>query len=122
MSYKITRKNESYTYEAPGHYDVRTTRLHDPQDVNSGGVTMGLSHFLPGGGCNYGSNPKESVYYIIEGQMYLESEVGTENEVKTTLYAGDSYHCGPGTSKSVVNTGTTATQMLVVLITPPEVK
>ena len=120
MSYKITRKDEAYTYEAPGHYDVRTTRLHDPQDVNSGGITMGLSHFLPGGGCNYGSNAKESVYYIIKGQMYLESEVGTENEVKTTLYAGDTYHCGPDTKKSVVNNGTTACQMLVVLITPPE--
>jgi quercetin dioxygenase-like cupin family protein len=52
--------------------------------------------------------------------MYLESEVGTENEVKTTLYAGDTYHCGPGTAKSVVNTGATACQMLVVLINPPE--
>ena len=120
MSYKITRKNEAYTYEAPGHFDVRTTRLHDPKDVNSGGITMGLSHFLPGGGCDYGANAKESVYYIIEGQMYLESEVGTEDEIKTTLYAGDTYHCGPNTKKSVVNNGTTACQMLVVLITPPE--
>ena len=120
MSYKITRKDGSYTYEAPGHFDVRTTRLHDPQDVNNGGTIMGLSHFLPGGGCNYGSNPKESIYYIIEGQMYLESEVGTPDEVKTTLYAGDSYHCGPNTSKSVVNNGTVSAQMLVVLVTPPE--
>ena len=120
MSYKITRRDEAYTYEAPGHFDVRTTRLHDPQDVNSGGITMGLSHFLPGGGCNYGANAKESIYYIVKGQMYLESELGTENEVKTTLYKGDTYHCGPGTSKSVVNNGPTACQMLVVLITPPE--
>jgi len=120
MSYKITRKNEAYTYEAPGHFDVRTTRLHDPQDVNSGGITMGLSHFLPGGGCEYGSNARESIYYVIDGEMYLESELGTENEVKTTLYAGDTYHCGPHTKKSVVNTGSTACQMLVVLITPPE--
>jgi quercetin dioxygenase-like cupin family protein len=119
MSYKITRKNEAYTYEAPGHFDVRTTRLHDPQDVNVGGIVMGLSHFLPGGGCNYGANAKETIYYIIEGQMYLESEVGTPNEVKTTLYAGDSYHCGPGTSKSVVNNGTVSAQMLVALATPP---
>ena len=51
MSYKITRKNEAYRYEAAKHFDVRTTRLHDPQDVNDGVVTMGLSHFLPGGGC-----------------------------------------------------------------------
>ena len=81
---------------------------------------MGLSHFLPGGGCEYGANQRESIYYIIEGQMYLESELGTENEVKTTLHAGDTYHCGPGTRKSVVNTGTTACQMLVVLINPVE--
>ena len=120
MSYKITRKNEAYTYEAPGHFDVRTTRLHDPQDVNSGGITMGLSHFLPGGGCKYSSNAKESIYYIIEGQMYLESEVGTENEIKTTLYAGDTYHCGPDTKKSVVNNGSTVCQMLVALANPSE--
>jgi len=120
MSYKITRKEEAYTYEAPGHFDVRTTRLHDPQDVNAGGITMGLSHFLPGGGCNYGANAKESIYYIVKGEMYLECEVGTENEIKTTLYKGDSFHCGPNTSKSILNTGSTSTQMLVVLITPAE--
>ena len=119
MSYKITRREEAYFYVAPGHYDVRTTRLHDLQDVNNGGMTMGLSHFLPGGGTTYGSNTRESIYYIISGQMYLESEVGTENEVKTTLHEGDSYHCGPNTQKSVVNNGATTCQMLVVLITPP---
>ena len=121
MSYKITRKNEAYTYTANGHFDVRTTRLHDPEDVNNGGLVMGLSHFLPGGGIEYSSNPKESIYYVLEGQMYIESELGTENELKTTLYAGDSYHCGPHTKKSALNTGTTSAQMLVALTTPPEV-
>ena len=120
MSYKITRKDGSYNYEAKGHFDCRTTRLHDPQDVNAGGITMGLTHFLPGGGTEYGSNAKESIYYIIEGQMYLESELDTPDEVKTTLYAGDSYHCGPNTKKSVKNTGTTSSQMLVAMINPPE--
>jgi quercetin dioxygenase-like cupin family protein len=120
MSYKITKKEEAYTYQAPGHFDVRTTRLHDPQDVNAGVLTMGLSHFLPGGGLEYNSNPRESIYYIIEGQMYLECEVGTENEVKTTLYAGDSCHFGPNTKKSALNTGMTAAQMLVALVPPVE--
>jgi len=120
MSYKITRKHEAYSYNAPGHFDCRTTRLHDPQDVNAGGITMGLSHFLPGGGCEYGANAKESIYYVIDGQMYLESELGTEKEIKTTLFAGDTYHCGPGTKKSIVNNGAASCQMLVVLITPPE--
>ena len=118
MSYKITRRDEPYTYEAAGHFDVRTTRVHDAADVNQGGITMGLSHFLPGGGSEYGSNPKESIYYIVEGQMYLESELGTPDEVKTTLYAGDSYHCGPNTKKSIVNNGTDSCKMLVCLATP----
>jgi len=120
MSYKVTRKEEAKKYEAPGHFDVLATRLHNPQDVNAGGITMGLSHFLPGGGLEYNSNAKESLYYILEGQMYIESELGTENELKTTLYAGDSYHCGPGTKKSAVNTGATSTRMLVVIVVPPE--
>ena len=122
MSYKITRKDGTYNYTAKGHFDCRTTRVCDAVDVNQGSVTLGLTHFLPGGGCQYGANAKESIYYIVEGQMYLESEVGTPDEVKTTLYAGDCYHCGPNTKKSVVNNGTVSSQMLVVLVTPPEEK
>jgi len=120
MSYKITRKDEPYTYDAAGHFDVRTTRVHDAGDVNRGMMTIGLSHFLPGGGSQYGSNAKESVYYIVEGQMYLESELDTPDEVKTTLYAGDSFHCGPDTKKSILNNGTDSCKMLVCLVTPPE--
>lgn len=118
MSYKVTKKNEVYNYEAPNHFDCRSTRVHDAADVNGGTITVGLSHFLPGGGCTYGSNAKESVYYVITGEMYLESEVGTPNEIKTTLYAGDSYHCGPGTNKSIINTGNISSAMLVALAEP----
>lgn len=114
MSYKIVRRNEATFYEAPGHYDVRCTRLHNPQDVNEGKVVMGLSHFLPGGGCKYGSNPCESIYYIVEGEMDIELEDGT----KTTLHQGDSFHCGPNTPKGIQNNGPVTCQMLVVIIPP----
>ena len=113
MSYKIVRKNEAYTYEAPGHFDVRTTRLHNPQDVNDGKLTVGLSHFLPGGGCEFGNNPMESVYYIISGQMTLKTD-----DCETVLMPGDTFHCGPGTNKSIINDGNESTQMLVVLTNP----
>ena len=118
MSYKIVRKNEAVVYNPAKHYDMRATRLHNPEDVNEGSITMGLSHFLPGGGCEYGSNNKESIYYIIEGQMDIEVEIGSPNEVKTTLHAGDSFHCGPGTMKGIHNNGTTTAQMLVVIVSP----
>jgi quercetin dioxygenase-like cupin family protein len=118
MSYKVTRKDEAYKYEAPKHFDVRTTRLHDPQDVNEGVITMGLSHFLPGGGCEFGANPLESIYYIIEGQMELKVEGDNGLEFTTTLVKGDSFHCGPNTKKSVLNSGMESCQMLVALVKP----
>lgn len=116
MSYKIVRRNEATTYEAPGHFDVRTTRLHNPVDVNNGKLVMGLSHFLPGGGTEFGGNPLESIYYIIEGEMDLEAEDG----IKTTLHVGDSFHCGPFTKKGIKNNGTVSCQMLVCLLPPDQ--
>lgn len=116
MSYKIVRKAEATSYEAPGHFGVLPTRLHNPQDVNDGKMIMGLSHFLPGGGCEFGSNPLESIYYIISGEMTLKTD-----DEETVLHAGDTFHCGGGTNKSILNTGTEACQMLVCLV-PPEAK
>ena len=74
MSYKITRRTDAVPYEVPGHYNMCPTRLHNPGDVNDGRITVGLSHFLPGGGCQFGSNMLESIYYIIEGEMELTTE------------------------------------------------
>lgn len=113
MSYKIVRKAEAYAYEAPLHYNVLATRLHNPEDVNDGRMVMGLSHFLPGGGCEFGSNHMESIYYIIAGQMTLKTE-----DCETVLYQGDTFHCGGGTKKSVYNSGTESCQMLVCLLPP----
>ena len=91
MSYKIVRKEDAYPYEAPKHYNMLPTRLHNPQDVNDGVLTVGLSHFLPGGGCEFSNNAMESVYYIISGDMTLKTEDG-----ETVLHAGDSFHCCGG--------------------------
>ena len=113
MSYKITRRTDAVPYEAPGHYNMCPTRLHNPGDVNDGRITVGLSHFLPGGGCQFGSNMLESIYYIIEGEM----ELTTEHET-TILHAGDSFHCGTGTQKAIQNHGPVSCQMLVILTKP----
>lgn len=115
MSYKIVQKHEAYRYEAPGHFDVLTTRLHDPDDVNAGQLIMGLSHFLPGGGTELGSNPKESIYYVQKGELTMTTDNG-----EFVLHEGDSFHCGPDTQKAVRNTGASVCEMLVVLTTPHE--
>ena len=113
MSYKIVRKSDAYAYEAPGHYNMLPTRLHNPEDVNDGKLVVGLSHFLPGGGCQFGNNPMESVYYIISGEMTLTTDDG-----ETVLHEGDTFHCGPGTNKGIQNNGTETCKMLVCLTNP----
>ena len=107
-----------YTYSAPGHYDCEPTRLHDnaasgANGIEDGKMIMGITYFQPGGRTDYGANPLESIYYILEGEMTLKTEDG-----ETVLKAGDSYHCAGGVAKSVTNTGSTVTQMLVCLLPP----
>jgi len=113
MSHKVTRANEAYTYVAPAHYDVRTTRLHDPEDVEGGQLIMGLSHFLPGGGLEANTNAMEFIYYVVKGEMTVKVD-GKEYVLK----AGDSIHCGPNTMKEAKNTGIVTAEMLVVLLPP----
>ena len=118
MSYKVTYANESVPYEAPGHFDVRTTRLHNPGDINEGTIVNGLSHFLPGGGAEPAVTAFEMIYYIVSGEMTVE--LYDENDVPTkyVLHAGDSVHFGKGTKRGCLNTGIVAAQMLVIMIKP----
>ena len=112
MSYKVTLKNESYKYEAPGHYDVLTTRLHNPEEVNDGTIVMGLSHFLPGGGAEMAVAKFEMIYYIQKGEMTVTMDDGTDH----VLQAGDSIHFGPGTGRACKNTGVVGSEMIVIMI------
>jgi quercetin dioxygenase-like cupin family protein len=109
MSYKVTGVDESRNYEAVGHYDVRTTRLHDASEVG-GVITLGLSHFLPGGGAEMAKAAKELIYYVTEGQM----TVYTDDDQAHVLNAGDSIHMSPNQRRGCKNTGHSAAKMLVI--------
>lgn len=122
MSYKITRKEEARPYEAPGHFKVLPTHLHIPPEVNEGRMVMGLSHFLPGGGCEFGAPPLETIYYVLSGEMTVKTEDG-----EFVLHEGDSLHSGIGTGKSILNTGVETCKLLVCLLpsadaVPPDQK
>ena len=114
MSYKIVRKADAYPYEAPKHYNMLATRLHNPQDVNDGVLTVGLSHFLPGGGANMAPAKFEMVYYIQKGEMTVSLDDGKDY----VLHAGDSLHFGPGTGRACQNTGVECAEMITVMIKP----
>ena len=107
-----------YAYSAAGHYECVPTRLHDidgkgANDIEGGKIIMGITYFVPGGSTEFTSNPMESIYYILTGEMTLKTDDG-----ETVLHAGDSFHCVGGVNKSVTNTGTEVCQMLVVLQPP----
>ena len=109
-----------YAYSAAGHYECVPTRLHDidgagANDIEGGKIIMGITYFVPGGSTKFTSNPMESIYYILTGEMTLKTEDG-----ETVLHAGDSFHCVGGVNKSVRNTGTEVCQMLVVLQPPQQ--
>ncbi|MCL1828479.1 MAG: cupin domain-containing protein [Oscillospiraceae bacterium] len=114
MSYKVVRRAEATRYEVPNHFDVRTTRLCNPDDVNDGAIVLGLSHFLPGGGANVSPAKMETVYYMISGEMTIELYDDNDKIEKFVLTAGDAVHFGKGTKRSCVNTGHEAAKMLVV--------
>jgi len=116
--YKITKKDGTYVYTAPGHNECKCTRLHDPQDVDNGRLINGITHFLPyGGGTDFAANPAESIYFILKGEMTFKGEDGVE----TVLTEGDSVHIAGGSPKCVTNTGCTVAEMHVILL-PPEQK
>lgn len=110
--YKVTKACEAVTYEPPGHYDVRCTNLHKPVDVEAGEISLGLSHFLPGGGAEMAPAPVEMFYYIAEGEM----TVTTDDGEKHVLQKGDSIHMAKGCGRESKNTGIVTAQMLVCLI------
>lgn len=111
--YKITKKEDTYTYTAPGHNDCKLTRLHDPKDVDGGKIIFSRSHFLPaGGGTEFASNTAESIYYVEEGSLLFKGEDGTE----TLLGKGDSVHIAANSKKCVTNVGVDTAIMLVVLL------
>ena len=113
--YFIRKKEDVYTYTAPGHLECKCTRLHDPQDVDGGQLINGITYFLPyGGGTEFAANPAESIYFILKGTMMFKGEDGVE----TVLNAGDSVHIAGGSPKCVTNIGTDAAEMHVILLPP----
>lgn len=90
---------------------MRATRLHDAADVE-GKITLGLSHFLPGGGAEMARSPKELLYYIVEGEMTVSTDDGKEY----VLQAGDSIHFSPNQGRASKNNGKDAAKMLVISV------
>ena len=104
---KMEWKN-AYKYEAPGHFDVTTLRLHGKEESGAKKILMGLSHFLPGGGCDMGATPTEKIYYVLEGEITIKTDA--EDII---LKKNDSIFIGPGENRAIINNTNKPVSMLV---------
>ena len=58
-----------------------------------------------------GSAPVELLYYVVEGEITVETDDGE----KHILHSGDSIHFSPQQGRSVLNTGFNCAKMLVIM-------
>jgi mannose-6-phosphate isomerase-like protein (cupin superfamily) len=98
-------------YAAAGHFNMAALKLHGKEETGSTKYWMGLSHFLPQGGAEFGATPTEKVYFVLEGEV----TVIDGNNQKTVLKAWDSIYIGANEGRSIINETNRPASMLVVM-------
>ena len=96
-------------YEAPKHFKMTALRLHGREETGAQRFWMGLSHFLPGGGCDLGVPPGEKVYYVLEGEITIKNK-GEEH----ILGKNELIYIGPGEEREIINHTNLPASMLVI--------
>jgi len=110
---EVTRYDEAPSYEAPGHFDVYGLRLQGFEVTKTRNFWMSISHFLPGGGCDYVATPIEKVYFVLEGEVTVKTEEG-----EVILKKWDSIYLAPDEARSILNHTNSPTTMLVAIPYP----
>ena len=107
---KKVRLNEVKPYEAPGHFDVSVLRLSGKDETGAEKFWVGLSHFLPGGGAEFGATPAEKYYFVLDGEITVKTE-----KEEITLGPWDSVYIAPNEGRSILNKTNKPVSMLVVV-------
>jgi quercetin dioxygenase-like cupin family protein len=111
---EVTRLGEAQPYEAPKHHDCTALRLHGFDASPAETFTVGLSHFLPGGGCERDATPIEKVYVVTEGEVTIVTDDG-----ETTLGPYDSIYLAPNEARAIANRTNRPASMITVMPHPP---
>ncbi|WP_338176227.1 cupin domain-containing protein [Candidatus Dormiibacter inghamiae] len=109
MGMHITRLADAKPFDPPGHRGVGPVRLQGGETAPTEGITVALSHYLPGGQAEMAPQPAETVYVVVAGELVVISE-GTEE----TLRLYDSAHFTAGTLRQVTNRTQLPASILVI--------
>jgi len=112
MTMRINRLADAETFDPPGHTRVGPVRLQGGAGAPTEGLTVALSHYLPGGRAELAPQPVETIYVLVTGELVMVSE-GHE----ATLHPYDSAHFTAGTLREVVNRSQLPASMLVIRAT-----
>ena len=111
---QVKHLREAKPYEAPNHRAYSSLRLFGLDPGGPKQFTVGLSHFLPGGGAGPDASPTEKVYYVLAGELTVI--VGGK---ETVLRKNDSCYIGPNESREIVNRGNEVCTIFVAVAAPP---
>jgi quercetin dioxygenase-like cupin family protein len=107
---KMVKKEGGSPYEAKGHSGCWAVRKMDAAK-DSRRLSISLSHFLPQGGAEMSSSPKERAYFILSGSMLVK---GKTEEYR--LHQGDLIYIAPGEEREVQVIGTEPVTSLVIIV------
>lgn len=110
---QVTRLHEARAYEAPKHFDCTALRLQGWDASDAQAFSVGLSHFLPAGGCERDATPLEKVYIVTEGEVTVVTDDG-----ETSLGPYDSVYLAPNEARSIENRTNRPASMIVIMPYP----
>ena len=110
----ITRFKDALKYVPPEHYDMSCLRLQGKEAGPSDTLWLGLSQILPGGHTSLDGSPIEKIYFVLEGELTIETGDG-----ETVLCAFDSCRIAPNEKRALKNnTNKTVAVLLSMPLVP----
>ncbi len=107
---KVVQHGQGINYQAKGHFSCYPmNKLVVEKDTRR--LTVGMSHFLPGGGAEMSSSPKERAYYVLSGSI----KINGKNE-EYVLCPGDLIYIGPGEERAFTVLGNEPATILVTIV------
>ena len=106
----VTRIGDAKPYEAKLHHAMIALQLQGGAENDTKHFTLGLSHFLPGGGADNSTSATEKIYLVVAGHVTIVTDAG-----ETTLGPLDSCHLAPGEARSIVNRTNQVATMAVII-------
>ncbi len=104
-------------YNPPGHINMAALKLQGKEETGVSKFWVGISHFVPGGGAEWGyeDNPEEKVYVVLQGEITVKTK-----EEAVVLKQWNSVFLEPNEGREITNESNKPASMLVIITNPTD--